>query len=148
ILGNAETGENLRGPYDAVIGISVLHHLDLAVALPTLVGVLKRGGRLVFSEPNMRNPQIWLQKNIGWLKRVAAGPPDETAFYAEDIGTLLERHGMTGVEVTPFDWLHPWTPRPLIPAAEALGGALERMPGLRKFGGSLAISACKGSGAA
>ena len=143
VLGNAETGEGLRGPYDAVVGISVLHHLDLSGALPALIRVLRPGGRFAFSEPNMRNPQVWLQKRVGWLKRLAGDSPDETAFYRGELAALLERHGLSRVEVVAFDWLHPSTPRPLIPLMEGLGRALERVPGLRQFAGSLAISAVK-----
>jgi SAM-dependent methyltransferase len=143
ILGDAHAAESLRGPYDAVVGISVLHHLDLARALPTLVGALKPGGRLAFSEPNMRNPQIWLQKNIGWIKRRAGDSPDETAFYRGELLALLARQGLTGLEVRPFDWLHPATPRPLIPLVATVGSVFERIPGLRQVGGSLAISGRK-----
>jgi 2-polyprenyl-3-methyl-5-hydroxy-6-metoxy-1,4-benzoquinol methylase len=143
ILADAHTGEHLGGPYDAVVGISVLHHLDLSLALPTLVGVLRPGGRFVFSEPNMRNPQIWLQKRVGWLKRLAGDSPDETAFYAGQIVALLEGQGLTDVEARPFDWLHPATPKRLIRPVAELGRWLEQTPGVRRFAGSLAISARK-----
>jgi 2-polyprenyl-3-methyl-5-hydroxy-6-metoxy-1,4-benzoquinol methylase len=143
ILGNVETGEGLRGPYDAVVGISVLHHLDLSRALPALTAVLRPGGRFVFTEPNMLNPQIWLQKRVGWLKRLMGDSPDETAFYRGELAALLGRHGLTRVEVEAFDWLHPSTPRPLISLVDGAGRALERMPGLRQFAGSLTVSAVK-----
>lgn len=48
--------------FDAVIGCSVLHHFHLPSALPELRRVLKNGGRFVFSEPNMLNPQIAIEK--------------------------------------------------------------------------------------
>ena len=143
ILGNAETGENLRGAYDAVVGISVLHHLDCSLALPRLMAVLKPGGRFVFTEPNLRNPQIWLERNVPWLKPLLGVSPDETAFVRNEIAAVLERHGFVGVSVTPFDWLHPWTPRPLIPAVKALGSIFERTPLIREFSGSLLIVARK-----
>ena len=44
------------GPFDAVIGSSVLHHLDVRVALARIHGLLTPGGRLCLAEPNMLNP--------------------------------------------------------------------------------------------
>lgn len=143
MLGNAESGENLRGPYDAVVGVSVLHHLDCSMALPCLLKVLKPGGRFVFSEPNLRNPQIWLERNVKWLKPLLGVSPDEGAFVRGEITATLEQHGLARVSATPFDWLHPWSPRPLIPAINSLGLILERMPVIREFSGSLLIVARK-----
>ncbi len=44
------------GPFDAVVGSSVLHHLELAPALRRMFELLARGGILSFAEPNMLNP--------------------------------------------------------------------------------------------
>ncbi len=52
------------GSFDVVIGSSILHHLDLNPAIKEIYRVLKRGGGIVFTEPNMLNPQIWLERNI------------------------------------------------------------------------------------
>jgi 2-polyprenyl-3-methyl-5-hydroxy-6-metoxy-1,4-benzoquinol methylase len=143
ILGNIETGENIQGQYDAVVGVSVLHHLDLSLALPHLIRVLKPGGRFVFTEPNLCNPQIWLERNVAWLKPLLGVSPDETAFVRTKLTALLERYGLSAVSVTPFDWLHPWTPKPLIRAVQALGHLLENTPGIREISGSLQIAARK-----
>lgn len=143
MVGNAETGEHITGPYDAVVGVSVLHHLDCTLALPRLIGALKPGGRFVFTEPNWRNPQIWLERNVSWLKPLLAVSPHELAFVREELAALLERHGLAGVSVTPFDWLHPWTPAPLIPAITILGSLLERTPVIREISGSLLVVARK-----
>jgi 2-polyprenyl-3-methyl-5-hydroxy-6-metoxy-1,4-benzoquinol methylase len=42
--------------FDAVVGVSVLHHLDMEIALPALLRKLRPGGQVAFSEPNMSNP--------------------------------------------------------------------------------------------
>ena len=68
------------GPFDAVIGSSILHHLDIESALSKIYDLLKPGGIMSFTEPNMLNPQILLQKNIFWLKKLMGDSPDETAF--------------------------------------------------------------------
>ncbi|MBF0254788.1 MAG: class I SAM-dependent methyltransferase [Candidatus Omnitrophica bacterium] len=70
------------GFFDAVVGIRILHHLDLRAALPEVLRV-------------------------------------------------------------PIDFLHPWTPAPLVPALEGLGRWVERVPGLREIAGSLQILAYK-----
>ncbi len=69
--------------------------------------------------------------------------PDETAFLSQEMRNILELHGLTVVQVTPFDWLHPWTPQFLTPAVKALGSLLEATPGLREFSGCLLIVAKK-----
>jgi len=139
IPGNVETGQGLRGPYDAVLGVSVLHHLDLSSALRHLVRVLKVGGRFVFTEPNLWNPQVWLERNVRWLRPLLGVSPDETAFARTALVRTLEEAGLTSVSVKPFDWLHPWTPRPLIAAVKAWGSVLERTPLVRELSGSLLI---------
>lgn len=49
------------GPFDAIVGSSVLHHLDMPVAMQQMYTLLKPGGYLAFAEPNLLNPQIWME---------------------------------------------------------------------------------------
>ena len=44
--------------FDSVVGSSVLHHLEIKEALQEIYRVLKPGGAICFTEPNMLNPQI------------------------------------------------------------------------------------------
>lgn len=127
--------------FDAVVGISVLHHLELRSALTEFRRILRPGGRLLFSEPNMANPIILLQKNIPILKRMAGDSPDETAFLRGPLARELRDAGFQVLRVEPFDFLHPATPSPLVPAVDRVGGWLERIPLLRELGGSLLIEA-------
>jgi ubiquinone/menaquinone biosynthesis C-methylase UbiE len=129
--------------FDAVFACSVLHHLDLAPALRQVLRVLKPGARCVFSEPNMLNPQIALQKNIPALKRRLGDSPDETAFFAWEMRRVLDQVGFEQVAVTPFDFLHPLTPASWVEFVDRLGRTLERVPGLRAIAGSLMICAVK-----
>jgi SAM-dependent methyltransferase len=128
-----------EGAFDAVIGSSVLHHLDLKKALARILSVLRPGGSMSFAEPNMLNPQIVLQKNVPWLKKRLGDSPDETAFARWPLRALLLKTGFVEVEITPFDWLHPATPVPMINTVMRLGLVLERVPFLREFAGSLHI---------
>ena len=63
-------------PFDAVIGSSVLHHLDLATALPNLFRVLKPGGWCSFAEPNMLNPQVFLERHVPAMRQWLHVSPD------------------------------------------------------------------------
>src|SRR5205823_14114046 len=100
--------------FDSVVGSSVLHHLEIAKALRDIYRVLKPAGTIYFTEPNMLNPQIAIQKNIPWIKRKLADSPDETAFFRWPLSRLVERTGYRDVRIDPFDLLHPKTPAVLI----------------------------------
>ena len=129
--------------FDCVYGSSVLHHLNLEKALPEMLRVLRPGGKFVFTEPNMLNPQIMLQKNIPPLKTLMGDSPDETAFFRWQIKGLLLDAGFSEVKTEPFDFLHPWVPGALARAVDKFGALLERLPLLREIAGSLLIRATK-----
>jgi ubiquinone/menaquinone biosynthesis C-methylase UbiE len=131
--------------FDVVVGSSVLHHLEIEDALNEFHRVLKPGGRIVFAEPNMVNPQIFLQKNIPWLKARLGDSPDETAFVRWSLNRLLKKAGFVQRHLEPFDFLHPATPELLVPLMRGLGACVERIPLLREVAGSLFIRAVKGS---
>lgn len=134
---------DVEGPFDAVIGSSVLHHLDLERSVEKIFMLLRPGGVFSFAEPNMLNPQIFIQKNVPVLKSWLGDSPDETALVRWRFRRLLERVGFAGVAIRPFDWLHPATPPAAIPFARRLSRQLERMPGIREFAGSLYIKATR-----
>jgi len=132
-----------EGAFDSVVGSSVLHHLEVEKALRGAYRVLKPGGTIYFTEPNMLNPQIAIQKNIPWIKRKLGDSPDETAFFRWPLWRLLERTGYRDVRIDPFDFLHPKTPVALIDHVKALGRFLEKVPVISEFAGSLYIRAVK-----
>jgi SAM-dependent methyltransferase len=129
--------------FDSVVGSSVLHHLEIEGALHEIHRVLKPGGTIYFTEPNMLNPQIAIQKNVPWIKRKLGDSPDETAFFRWPLRRLLEQTGYRDVRIDPFDFLHPKTPVPLIDRVNALGRFLENVPVISEFAGSLYIRAVK-----
>lgn len=129
--------------FDSVIGSSVLHHLDIDKALGEIYRVLKPNRVIAFTEPNMMNPQIALQKNIPWLKQKLGDSPDETAFFRWQVTKLLKRHNFRQINVVPFDFLHPAIPAPLIKTISSLGNFCEKVPMLKEIAGSLYIRAIK-----
>jgi ubiquinone/menaquinone biosynthesis C-methylase UbiE len=142
-IANAYELDMESNSFDSVIGSSVLHHLEIEKAVKEFFRVLKPGGILSFTEPNMMNPQIALQKNIPYIKRKLGDSPDETAFFRWSLAKLLKKVGFLEIRITPFDFLHPAIPPALIPAINSFGAALERIPLLREIAGSHFITARK-----
>ena len=129
--------------FDSVVGSSVLHHLDIKKALREIYRVLKDGGTIYFTEPNMLNPQIAIQKNVPWVKRKLGDSPDETAFFRWPLRRLLNQTGFRNVHTEPFDFLHPKTPGFLVNQLNRLGCVFEKVPVISEFAGSLYICAIK-----
>jgi SAM-dependent methyltransferase len=132
-----------EGAFDSVVGSSVLHHLEVEKALRGAYRVLKPGGTIYFTEPNMLNPQIAIQKNVPWIKRKLGDSPDETAFFRWPLRRLLEKTGYRDIRIDPFDFLHPQTPVALIGRVKAFGRFLENVPVISELAGSLYIRATK-----
>lgn len=131
--------------FDAVVGTSILHHLDLHKTLLELHRVLKPEGSIIFSEPNMLNPQIAMERNVPFLRKIMHASPDETAFIRWRLSNDLKNNGFIDIKIEPFDFLHPSTPQAFIPFIEKVSTFSEKIPVLREIAGSLFITAKKGS---
>ncbi len=129
--------------FDSVLGVSVLHHLEVDLALREIYRVLRGGGLICFTEPNMLNPQIALQKNLPPLKKRLGDSPDETAFFRWGLQRRLRRLGFREIQVEPFEFLHPRIPASLIKSVRSLESVLEKTPLFREIAGSLYIRARK-----
>jgi SAM-dependent methyltransferase len=131
---------DVEGPFDAVIGSSVLHHLDIEAAVEKIYCLLKPGGRLSFAEPNMLNPQVFIERKLAFIRPLFwYVSPDETAYVRWPLQTLLARAGFQDINIKPFDWLHPAVPSSLIDSVYRVGRWLEQVRWLREFAGSLLI---------
>jgi SAM-dependent methyltransferase len=131
------------GRFDYVVGNGILHHLyqDLDRALRNIHRLLKPGGKMVFFEPNIYNPYVFLIFRIPPLRKVAHLEPDEMAFsrgYAEG---LLRNAGFVDGRVEFKDFLLPGIPDFLIQPSIAAGAVLERIPLLRAMAQSILIQA-------
>jgi SAM-dependent methyltransferase len=125
--------------FDAVYGSSILHHLHLEPALQEVFRVLKPGGRSVFAEPNILNPQVAFMFHFSLGKEYFGVSPDEMAFSRFRARQALEDVGFRAVSVVPFDFLHPSVPPSLLDPVQRVGMTLERIPGLREIAGSLLL---------
>jgi 2-polyprenyl-3-methyl-5-hydroxy-6-metoxy-1,4-benzoquinol methylase len=97
---NAHALSYAEAVFDSVVGSSVLHHLEIEEGLREIYRVLKPMGTIYFTEPNMLNPQIAIQKNIPWIKRRLGDSPDETAFVRWPLWRLLEQTGYREVRIS------------------------------------------------
>jgi SAM-dependent methyltransferase len=131
----------IEDQFDAIVGSSVLHHLDTELALPHIFEMLRPGGVMVFAEPNLLNPQIWAERNIPSIRERNGVSPDETAFVRWQLARDLKRFGFCDIRIHNIDWLHPATPRWLISPVFYLGLVLEHIPLIREFSGSVLIAA-------
>lgn len=130
------------GPFDAIIGSSVLHHLEIVPALTKIYELVKPGGWMSFAEPNMLNPQVFLERKFYFIRPIFGYvSPDETAFVKWSLRDVLKKTGFEDIDITPVDWLHPATPSRLIGLVRVIEAQLEKMVILREFAGSLRISA-------
>ncbi len=129
--------------YDYIVGNGILHHLyhHLHTFLPALGRWLAPGGRLIFWEPNLMNPYIFLIFKIPLLRRFARLEPEEMAFTPGFIRNRLKRAGFSNVRARTRDFLLPNTPETLIPAVITIGGILERLPGFRLLAQSVFVTA-------
>ena len=133
---------DVDGPFDAILGSSILHHIDIDPSLERIKELLKRGGRISFAEPNMLNPQVFLERSFHYLPAFSYISPDETAFVRWSLARKLRGAGFDNITIKPFDWLHPATPEPLIGFVKIIGRLAEAIPAVREFSGSLYINAC------
>lgn len=136
------------GAYDALCGVSVLHHLDTTKALPALLAKLRPGGRFAFSEPNLLNPinkYMLFTPNLERRRRYGVSP-GEMAFVPSELRAELQRAGFVVDALEHRDFLHPSTPAPLIPIVEGLQAVAEALPGIRRISGSLWVSGYRPGG--
>jgi len=142
-IGNAESLNFQTKTFDVVVGSSILHHLNLNRVLSEVHRVLRPCGSMAFSEPNMLNPQILIQKNVPWIKHLVGDTPSETAFFKWKISNKLLQAGFKEVKSIPYDFLHPYIPLSFIRPFTHLGRIFESTPLIREIAGSLIISAIR-----
>lgn len=143
LLDNAENLNFKANSFDIVCGISILHHINTKKALQESYRVLKKGGSIFFTEPNLLNPLISVGLNIDWLRQKMEFSPSETALVRWQVKKILTDIGFRAVMVKNHDFLFPLTPKPFIKTAKKLSNFLEKTPLVKEISGSLIIYAIK-----
>lgn len=125
--------------FDVVAGNSILHHIPLEEAIPEIIRVSKKGAKIWFSEPNFLNPQILVQKNVPFIKKLMQDSEDERAFFKWEISTELRKYGFKDIDVQPYEFLHPLIPESQIDKFAKFCIFLEKIPLVRELAGSIEI---------
>ena len=131
--------------FDGAVGNGILHHLyyHLDEALLNIKSLLNPGGRIVFLEPNLYNPYVYLIFSYPDWRRRTHLEPDEMAFSKPFIIEKLKKAGYRNIVVEFKDFLLPGIPSFLIPPSILAGAVLEKIPVIRRLSQSLFISAEK-----
>ena len=126
-----------------IVGNGILHHLyyRLDSLLHALTHWITPGGGLIFWEPNVLNPYVFLIFKIPFLRRFARLEPDEMAFSPRFIRARLKAAGFTKIQTATRDFLLPVMPRPLISIVIKVGDWLEKAPGIRGWAQSVFVTA-------
>jgi len=127
--------------FDYVVGTAILCHNLYEQNLSALYRLLKPGGQLLFFEANYWNPQVFLKNHVPGLGRWAGDAPCQMGMRKYKLMRLASQQGFARLEITPYDIVHPLTPRWMIPSMQSLGFILEHAPVIREFCGTLYISA-------
>jgi 2-polyprenyl-3-methyl-5-hydroxy-6-metoxy-1,4-benzoquinol methylase len=129
--------------YHFIVGNGILHHLyrDLGSFLPALSGWLLPRGRIIFWEPNLVNPYVYLIFSIRTLRHLAKLEPGEMAFTTSFIREKLERAGFDHIRIAVRDFLLPNIPTSLIGPSISVGRVLEKLPFVKNVAQSIFLVA-------
>lgn len=121
-----------------------MHHLigSLPEILRRMYDKLPANGRLVFWEPNLLNPYVFLIFKFEVFRKLAKLDPSEMAFTKSFIERELLIAGFKNISVQYRDFLLPNIPQALVPFICWIGEVLEKTP-LRCLSQSLFIYAEK-----
>jgi SAM-dependent methyltransferase len=131
--------------FDYIVGNGILHHLydGLDDVCASMLRLLAYDGKIIFLEPNLYNPYVYLIFSYPWLRTLAHLEPDEMAFSKPFIRDTLARAGFENIHVDYKDFLLPGIPDFAIQPSIRVGDVIEKVPGLRVMAQSLFIRAQK-----
>jgi SAM-dependent methyltransferase len=131
------------GKFDAIVGNGILHHLyhNLDASLQRFKKLCNPGARIVFLEPNLLNPYVYLIFSFATFRKLAKLEPDEMAFTRRFIRSKLKDNGFSNIVVEYRDFLLPNTPTAFIKPVIVVGNCLEKIPLADRVAQSIFISA-------
>ncbi len=131
--------------FDYIIGNGILHHLyhHLDDAFVNMRKLLKDKGKIIFIEPNLYNPYVYLIFSYPALRVKAHLEPDEMAFTKGFAIDKLTKAGYHNIQVEYKDFLLPGVPDFLITPSIVLGDVFEKIPLVKNVAQSIFITAGK-----
>lgn len=137
VVGSAHDLPLRRGTVDVVLGIAILHHLNLDAASREVHGILKFGGRAIFKEP-VRDSRLVRMVRRCIPYRAPDISPFERPLTTPEVERFSARFRSCSIRAfsLPFVNLVGAIPslKPYIPTAHRLdGAALARVPALARF---------------
>jgi dolichol-phosphate mannosyltransferase len=129
--------------FDYVVGTAILCHDRYGEHLRWLMRLLKPGGRLLFFEANFWNAQVLVKSVVPAIGRRAGNARCQVGMRRFRLMQALSQQGFTEIEITPYDIVHPRTPKALIGAVQSSAFVLEHAPVVREACGTLYIAAKK-----
>jgi 2-polyprenyl-3-methyl-5-hydroxy-6-metoxy-1,4-benzoquinol methylase len=134
-----------NGEFDYIFGDGILHHLfyELKNSIHSIKVLLKKGGKLLFWEPNILNPYCFFIFKFKFFRKLANLEPAEMAFSKKHMAKILKEEGFSDIDISHRDFLLPVTPDSLIPCVESVGRVCEKMPLVSRLSQSIFISARK-----
>lgn len=142
-VGNCTHSAFENNLFNFIIGKSVLHHLDLDKALKEIERILIPGGKIFFIEPNIHNPQVWLQYHVPFLRKLNQASPNENPFHSSTLKEKLQDLNFKNISIEPFDFIHPLIPEKLLGLAQKIEKVLEKTI-LKRIAANIVITAEKG----
>ncbi len=125
--------------FDYIIGTAIICHDLYPQTLAVLQKLLKPGGQLLFFEANYWNPQVFLKNNIPIVSKMSNHPPCQIGMRRYQLMRIASQQGFVNLEIVPYDIIHPWTPRPVIPFLQSVAFLLEHAPLISELCGTLYI---------
>lgn len=145
VVDSTQLDQFKQGSFDYIVGNGILHHLyhHIHEAFLNMRGLLKENGKLIFVEPNIHNPFVYLIFSYPYWRKKAHLDPDEMAFSKKFATKKLEEAGFRDIKVEYKDFLLPGIPNVLIKPSIVIGDVLEKIPLVRNVSQSIFISAVK-----
>ncbi len=125
--------------FDYIVGTAIICHDLYPQTLAALQKLLKPGGQLLFFEANYWNPQVFLKNHIPIVRKMSNHPPCQIGMRRYQLMRIASQQGFVNLEIVPYDIIHPWTPRPIIPLLQSVAFLLEHAPLISELCGTLYI---------
>jgi len=146
IVSDGASANLTDGVFDAVLAMSVVHHMPIDDALNALEHLLRPGGRVAFLEPVAYSRTLQRLRDRAPVEKDVS--PDERQLSREEVAHIGERFEIEAIRhfhlLTRLRRIMPGGGFGILePFISGLDQALLKLPGMRRFAGVVAILARK-----